>query len=91
MLLSILFLVTHDPSESTLIMADNNKKLRPSFVQHVHHFEKGCTLHNFIPDREGLSLRGGGRGFPTAKMNMAPGYFHRKIEEKYNQKKSLAV
>ena len=31
-------------------MADNNKKLRPSFALHVYHFEKGCTLHNFIPD-----------------------------------------
>ena len=82
MLLSILFLVTHDPSEYTLIMADNNKKLCPSFVLHLHHFEKGCTLHNFIPDEEGLSLRGGGQGFPLATMNMAPGYFHRKIEEK---------
>ena len=82
MLLLIPLLVTHDPSEYTLI-ADNNKKLRPSFVLHVHHFEKGCTLHNFIPDREGLSLRrGGGQGFPLATMNMAPGYFHRKIEEK---------
>ena len=68
MLLSILFLVTHDPSEYTLIMADNNKKLCPLFVLHLHHFEKGCTLHNFIPDQEGLSLRGGGREFP-------PGYY----------------
>ena len=82
MLLSILFLVTHDPSEYTLIMADNNKKLCPLFVLHVNHFEKGCTLHNFIPDQEGLSLRGGGQEFPPATMNMAPGYFHRKIEEK---------
>ena len=24
-------------------------------------------------------------------MNVAPGFFHRKIEEQYNQKKSLAV
>ena len=30
----------------------------------------------------GLSLRGEGRGFPLPTMNMAPGYFHRKIEEK---------
>ena len=30
----------------------------------------------------GLSLRGGGRGFPLATMNMVPGYFHSKIEEK---------
>ena len=37
-----------------------------------------------------VSKRGGG-GFPTAIMNVAPGYFHRKIEEKLNQTKSLAV
>ena len=30
----------------------------------------------------GLSLRGGGRGFAPATMNMAPGYFQRKIKEK---------
>ena len=30
----------------------------------------------------GLSLRGGGRGFPPATKNVAPGHFHRKIEEK---------
>ena len=29
-----------------------------------------------------LSLRGGGRGFPPATMNMAPGYLQKKIEEK---------
>ena len=39
----------------------------------------------------GLSLRGGGRGFPPFTMNLAPGYFRRKIEEKYNQKKPLTV
>ena len=38
----------------------------------------------------GLSLRGGGRGFSQATTNLAPGYFHRKIEEKQDQKKSLA-
>ena len=32
----------------------------------------------------GLSLKGAGPGF-------FPGYFHRETEEKYNQKKSLAV
>ena len=82
MLLSILFLVTHHPSEYTLIMADNNKKLCPLFVLHVNHFEKGCTLHNFIPDQEGLSFRGGGQEFPLATMNVAPAYLHKKIEEK---------
>ena len=30
----------------------------------------------------GLSLRGGDRGFPPATMNVAPGYFHRKTQEK---------
>ena len=30
----------------------------------------------------GLSLRAGGWGFPSATMNVVPGYFHWKIEEK---------
>ena len=30
----------------------------------------------------GLSLRAGGRRFSSATMNVAPGYFHRKLEEK---------
>ena len=36
----------------------------------------------------GLSLRGGGWGFPSATtcMNVVPGYFHRKIEETKDQK-----
>ena len=29
-----------------------------------------------------LSLRGGGQGFLPASINIAPGYFQRKIEEK---------
>ena len=46
-------------------------------------------MMNFDDPR--LSLRGGGRGFPLATMNVAPWYFHRKREEKKNQKRSLAV
>ena len=39
-----------------------------------------------------LSLRDGGEDFPSYfKMNVAPGYLHRRIEENYNQKKSPAV
>ena len=34
----------------------------------------------------GLSLRGGGWGFPPVIMNVAPGYFHGKIEEKMEPK-----
>ena len=30
----------------------------------------------------GMSLRGEGRGFPRVTMDMAPGYFQMKIEEK---------
>ena len=41
--------------------------------------------------KTGLSLRAGGRGFSPATKRVAPGYFYWKIEEKYNQKKSLAV
>ena len=39
----------------------------------------------------GLSLRARGWGFHPVAMNVAPGYFHKKKEEKYNQKKSVAV
>ena len=39
------------------------------------------TKKSLLP---GLSLKGAGPGF-------FPGYFHRETEEKYNQKKSLAV
>ena len=39
----------------------------------------------------GLSLRGGGRGFPPVTKNVASSVFHRKIKEKWNQKKFLAV
>ena len=39
----------------------------------------------------GLSLRAGGYGFPPANMSVTPPCYQRKIEEKYNQKKSLAV
>ena len=35
-----------------------------------------------FPMFAGLSLRGGGVGFSPVAMNVAPGYFHRKIEEK---------
>ena len=43
-------------------------------------------------DHSRLSLGAGDQGFPpAATMNVAPCYFHRKIEEKKNQKKSLAV
>ena len=33
----------------------------------------------------------GGWGFPSATMNVVPGYFHWKIAETWNQTKSLAV
>lgn len=38
-----------------------------------HHKQTTCAAK--------LSLRGGGQGFPLATMNVAPGYFQRKIEE----------
>ena len=38
-----------------------------------------------------LSLRARGRGFSPVTKRVTPGYFYWKIEEKLNQKKSLAV
>ena len=42
------------------------------------HFINNCNFLCFA----GLSLTGGGREFSLVAMNVAPGYFHRKIEEK---------
>ena len=55
-----------------------------TMVQKVFYYKFGQEL-------EGLSLRAGGWGFPPTDMNVVPGYSHWKIEEKFNQKKSLAV
>ena len=50
--------------------------------------QRGTVYYNLqleakgIDNKPGLSLRGGGRGFPPATKNVAPAYFHRKIEEK---------
>ena len=54
------------------------KVLEINFVYPICHFE--VTL-------AGLSLRGRDRGFPPVTINVTPSYFHRKIGEKYNQKK----
>ena len=43
---------------------------------HVH-----CIVTDNIHE-SGLSLRAGSQGFPWATKNVAPGYFHRKIEPK---------
>ena len=42
---------------------------------------KGPSVKNIV-SYEGPSLRGGGQGFSSATMNVGPGYFQRKIEEK---------
>ena len=49
-----------------------------------------CFLY-YDQNKTGLSFRGGGGGFPPATMNVVPGYFHRKIEEKQNQENPLTV
>ena len=54
-----------------------------------HYFVSFTCMHNFGEQTRqvsrhvpGLSLRAGGWGFLPATVNLAPGYFHRKIEEK---------
>ena len=42
--------------------------------------ETARRQHKFQGRNSGLSLRAGGRGFPPTKVNVAPGYFHRKIQ-----------
>ena len=67
----------------------------------LRHFSRGLwllflvlysqTAQKRLLRRLGLSLRGRGRGFAPATIYVAPGYFHRETEEKYNQKKFLTV
>ena len=47
----------------------------------------------FVPEEDytGLSLRGGGRGFSLATMNVAPATFKGKWKKNRKQKKPLAV
>ena len=45
-------------------------------------FEESSLKHYVSILERGLSVRGGGQGFPLDTMNMNPGYFHRKMEEK---------
>ena len=49
------------------------------------------TLNRRFFDQSKAVIERWGPGFPPATMNVAPGYLQRKIEEKWNQKKSLAV
>ena len=47
--------------------------------------KKICGYKNLrirVDEASGLSLRGRGWGFAQATKNAAPGYFHRKMEEK---------
>ena len=53
--------------------------------------EKNLNIKNSSFSKHILSvpcravIKGQGPGFPPATMNVAPGYFHWKIEEKYSQ------
>lgn len=78
-------------SRSSILLGDRRTFVQILFLiapsQCRVNLRKQLTLHNAT----GMWLRGGGRGFPPATKNVAAGYFHRKIGEKYNQKKFLAV
>ena len=41
-----------------------------------------CSFTTVNKSKPGLPLRGGGRGFHPATMNVFPGYFQRKMKEK---------
>ena len=58
------------------------------------HFKKKYAFYTFSANSKCVSravIKSRGQGFCPAIMNGAPSFFHRKIEEKRNQKKSLAV
>ena len=58
---------------------DWNRKSSSKQVTTVVLIKIRFTFTNQI---SGLSLRGGGRGFPPATMYVFPGYFQRKMKEK---------
>ena len=60
-------------------------------LQILHQYFSFPYRPNATSNKTGLLLRDGGRGFPLATMNVAPGFFYSKTEQKKNQKKSLAV
>ena len=57
----------------------NNLKNIPLKALYSVFVVQGYTQSTTYP---GLSLRGLGRGFPLATLDIASGYFHRKIEAK---------
>ena len=78
-------------SRSSILLGDRHAFLQILFLISPNQcrvsLRKQLTFHNAT----GLSLSGRGQGFPPATKNMAPDHFRRKIGEKYNWKKSLAV
>ena len=67
-----LFLFLKIQTNILLIFVINGKISRLNDL--ILSFLQQITIHYVLP---GLSLRGGGRGFPAAtSMNMAPHYFH---------------
>ena len=69
------------------LTATATEKVRTEIIDSLGMFNPVLIVAN--PDRPniyffvitGLSLRGRGLGFPLVTKNVAPGYFHRKIEE----------
>ena len=53
-----------------------------TYLAHTLYMGVPGPQHTFVLPTAGLSLRGGGWGFPPATMNVFPGYFQRKIKEK---------
>ena len=44
-------------------------------------FRGPCTVKNYSKNTQ-VVIKSRGQGFPQATVNVAPGYFHSKIEEK---------
>ena len=61
-----------------------NKTLGPTIRMRYGRSTRRQLKIGFVPDEDytGLSLRGGDRGFSPATMNVVPGCFQRKMEEK---------
>ena len=53
--------------------------IRCAKIERIHKFTHFFSLR--LQSYVALSLRGGRQGFSLTTKNVAPGYFHRKIEE----------
>ena len=74
--------ICHDTAPLTERVRPRGKERKNIHTENFERRAVGGITDLSAAQIPGLSLRGGGQGFPPVTKNVAPGYFHRKIEEK---------